>query len=65
MPSASGSYGRLADKMWVKVEIFKIPYRLNYLDFYYGTAHIQVYKLTRVTRCASRNFACNSHVGLV
>ena len=38
-PSTSGSYGRLAswlaDEMWVEVEIFKIPYRLNYLDFYY------------------------------
>ena len=34
-------------------------------DLLYGTAHIQVYKLTRVTRRASRNFACNSRVGLV
>ena len=24
-----------ADKMWVELEIFKIPYRLNYSDFYY------------------------------
>ena len=31
----------------------------------YGTAQVQVYKLTRVTRHASRSFACNSHVGLV
>ena len=39
MPSASGSYGRLAgwlaDEMRVQVEIFKIAYRLNYSDFYY------------------------------
>ena len=31
----------------------------------YGTAYVQVYKLTRVTRRASRNFACNSCVGLM
>ena len=31
----------------------------------YGTAHVQVYKLMGVTRRASRNFACSSHVGLV
>ena len=30
-----------------------------------GTAHIQVYKQTHVTRRASRNFEDNSHVGLV
>ena len=35
MPSASESYGRLADEMWVEVKIFKIPYGLNYSDFYY------------------------------
>ena len=39
MPSASGFYGRLAGRLtnetWVEVAIFKIPYRLNYLDFYY------------------------------
>ena len=34
-PSASGSYSRLADEMLVEVEFFKIPYRLNYPDFYY------------------------------
>ena len=38
-PTASGSYGRLvdwlADKMQVDFEIFKILYRLNYLDFYF------------------------------
>ena len=37
-PSASGFYGRLAgwlaDEMRVEVEIFKLPYRLKYLDFY-------------------------------
>ena len=33
--------------------------------WHYGTAHVQVYKLTRVTRRALRNFVCNSHVGLV
>ena len=32
-PSTSGFYGRLADEMQVQVEIFKIPYRLNYSDF--------------------------------
>ena len=31
----------------------------------YGTADVQVYKLTCVTCCASRNFTCNSCVGLV
>ena len=31
----------------------------------YGTAHIQVYKQTRVTHSALRNFACNLRVGLV
>ena len=31
----------------------------------YSTAHIQVYKLTRVMHHVSRNFACNSRVGLV
>ena len=31
----------------------------------YGTADVQVYKLTCVTCCASRNFTCNSRVGLV
>ena len=25
----------LADKMWVEVEFLKVPYRLNYSDFYY------------------------------
>ena len=35
MPRASGSYGRLADETQVNFEIFKISYRLNYLDFYY------------------------------
>ena len=33
--------------------------------FIYGTAHVQVYKLTRVTCRASRNFACDLRVGLV
>ena len=32
-PSTSGSYGRLADEIWVEVEIFKILYGLNYSDF--------------------------------
>ena len=27
-PSTSGSYGRLAKKMYVEVDSFKIPYRL-------------------------------------
>ena len=31
----------------------------------YGTAHIQGYKITRVTSRSSRNFACNLCVGLV
>ena len=31
----------------------------------YGTAHVQIYKQTRVTRCTLRNFACNSCVGLM
>ena len=39
--------------------------RLINITVLYGTAHVQVYKLTRVTRRASRNFVCNSRVGLV
>ena len=39
MPSASWSYGRLAgrlaDEIWLDLEIFKILYMLNYLDFYF------------------------------
>ena len=35
MPSTSGSYSRLADKIWLDFEIIKILYRLNYLDFYF------------------------------
>ena len=31
----------------------------------HGTAHVEVYKKTRVTLCASRNFAGDSCVGLV
>ena len=27
--------GWLADEMWVDFKIFKILYRLNYLDFYF------------------------------
>ena len=42
-PSTSGSYsklagrlaGRLADKLQMDFEIFKILYRLNYLEFYF------------------------------
>ena len=34
-PSASGSYGRLADEVWLDFEILKILYRLKYLDFYF------------------------------
>ena len=34
MPSASGSYGRLEDGIWVEIKMLKIPYRLNYSDFY-------------------------------
>ena len=34
MPSASGSYGRQADEMQMDFQIFKILYRLNYLEFY-------------------------------
>ena len=38
-PSASGSYDRVADRVVDKTqldfEIFKILYRLNYLDFYF------------------------------
>ena len=34
-PSASGSYGRLADEIRLDIEILKILYRLNYLDFYF------------------------------
>ena len=43
---------QVAHSTWLYIEI-------------YGTAHVQVYKLTCVTRHASRNFTCNSCVGLV
>ena len=37
MPSANGSYSRLAgkqaDEIWVDYEIFKISHRINYLIF--------------------------------
>ena len=33
-PGASRSYSRLVDKIWTDFEIFKIFYRLKYLDFY-------------------------------
>ena len=29
------TYGRQVDEIWVGLEIFKIPYRLNYLGFYF------------------------------
>ena len=35
MPSTNGSYGSLADKTQLDIEILKIPYRLNYLDVYF------------------------------
>ena len=35
MPSASESYGRLADEIRLDCEILKILYRLNYLDIYF------------------------------
>ena len=34
-PSASGSYGRLADEIHLDFAILKILYRLNYLDYYF------------------------------
>ena len=33
--------------------------------YLYSTAHIQVYKKTQIMIRASRNFAVNSHFGLV
>ena len=35
MSSASGLYGRQANKTQLDFEILKILYRLNYLDFYF------------------------------
>ena len=46
MPSASGSYGILADKLWIDFKIFEILYRLKYLDFYFvniATIYIYIY----------------------
>ena len=31
--------GWLADKMWVDLEIFKILFRLNHLDFYFSIVY--------------------------
>ena len=41
-PSASGSYSRLANEIWVDIKIFKIFYRLNYLDFYFVNVYCNV-----------------------
>ena len=38
---------------------------IYHILYSYGTAHVQVYKLIRVARRASRNFVHNSRVGLV
>ena len=35
VPSTSGSYGRMANEIQLDSEIFKILYKLNYLDFYF------------------------------
>ena len=35
MPSASGAYGKLADRIRVNFKIFEILYRLNYMDLYF------------------------------
>ena len=40
-------------------------YKTQQVILLYGTAHVQVYKQTRVTCLALRNFAYNSRVGLV
>ena len=32
--------GRLADEVWLNFELFKILYRLNYLDFYFQIVDI-------------------------
>ena len=52
MPSASGSYGRLAgwltDKVRTEVEIFKILHGLNYSDFYYVQYQFNVIKLLKM-----------------
>ena len=41
-PTASGSYGRLADETWVGFKIFKILYKLNYLGFLFVYYHCNV-----------------------
>ena len=48
MPSASGSYDRLEDKIWVDFKIFKIFYRLNYLDFYFVNITAMVFIVLEV-----------------
>ena len=40
-PSATGSYGRLADKIQVNFEIFKIGCGPKYYSFNQGTASLQ------------------------
>ena len=42
MPSASGSYGKLADEIRLDFVILKILYRLNYLDFYFDDISVML-----------------------
>ena len=64
-------------RQWPFIKIFPIKYlksqhpskfppvKISLYTVLYGTAHVQVYKLTRVTRRTLRNFVCSSCVGLV
>ena len=54
----------LSSQVYIRIQLAmcvhirrNMPYQ-NYCS--YGTTHVQVYKQTHVTCCASRNFACNS-----
>ena len=58
-PSASGSYGRLADKVWVDYEIFRIFYRLCSLDFYFFNITALLFI---VQKCISVDFSQLKHI---
>ena len=48
IPSASGSYGRLADERRLDFKILEILYRFNYLDFYFVYSSGKFYKCNLV-----------------
>ena len=50
---------------WFVLNLCFLFNMIHSMLFAYGTAHIQVYNQTHLTRHALRNFEDNSHVGLV